>query len=146
MPKIHRHALVMHSAKEMYDLVNDVEHYPEFVPDCIAVKLLSRSDNELKASLQIGKAGIGKWFTTHNTMQENHSVKIDLIDGPFKKLVGLWQFQELDEAACKVVLDLEFEFSSKLIEMAFGSVFNHMANQMVKAFTDRAAKVYRTRL
>lgn len=142
MPKIHRHALVMHSAEQMYNLVNDVKAYPEFVPDCLGVKLLEQSENELKASLQIGKAGIGKWFTTHNTMVKNHSVKIELVDGPFKKLTGLWQFQSLDVDACKVVLDLEFEFSTKLIEAAFGSVFNHMANQMVKAFTTRASQVY----
>ncbi len=142
MPKVHRHALVMHSAKQMYDLVNDVTSYPEFVPDCLAVNVLSQSETELKASVQIGKASIGKWFTTHNKMQDGKTVEINLIDGPFKKLVGLWQFIALDDDACKVVLDLEFEFSSKLIEVAFGSVFNHMANNMVKAFTQRANEVY----
>ena len=143
MPKVHRHALVMFSAKQMYDLVNDVNSYPQFVPDCLAVKVLSQSDSELKASVQIGKASIGKWFTTHNKMCDGQTVEINLVDGPFKKLTGLWQFIAIDEDACKVVLDLEFEFSSKLIEVAFGSIFNHMANNMVKAFTKRAGEVYR---
>lgn len=142
MPKIHRQSLVMYSAEQMYQLVNDIKAYPEFVPDCLDAKVLSQHQNEIKASLQIGKAGIGKWFTTHNIMQDDHSVKINLVDGPFKQLTGLWKFTELDEESCQVSLDLEFEFSSKLIEMAFGSVFNHMANQMVRAFTKRAAYVY----
>ncbi|MCU4676728.1 type II toxin-antitoxin system RatA family toxin [Catenovulum sp. 2E275] len=142
MPKVHRHALVMYSAKQMYDLVNDVAAYPQFVPDCMAVDVISKTSTELKASVQIGKASIGKWFTTHNKMQDGQSVEINLIDGPFKKLVGLWQFIPLDDEACKVVLDLDFEFSSKIIEVAFGSIFNHMANNMVKAFTQRAKEVY----
>ncbi|WAJ69629.1 type II toxin-antitoxin system RatA family toxin [Catenovulum adriaticum] len=143
MPKVHRHALVMFSAKQMYDLVNDVSSYPKFVPDCLDVKVMSQSETELKASVQIGKANIGKWFTTHNKMQVGRQVEINLVDGPFKRLTGLWQFIPLDEEACKVVLDLEFEFSSKLVEIAFGSIFNHMANNMVKAFTQRANVVYR---
>ncbi|WP_017444610.1 type II toxin-antitoxin system RatA family toxin [Gayadomonas joobiniege] len=142
MPKIHRQSLVMHSAKQMYDLVNDIKSYPDFVPDCMDARVLSESEQNIKASLQIGKAGIGKWFTTHNFMQPNSAVKIELVDGPFKQLTGVWKFIELDEESCQVSLDLEFEFSSKLIEMAFGSVFNHMANQMVRAFTKRAAQVY----
>lgn len=143
MPKVHRQALVMFSAKQMYDLVNDVSSYPKFVPDCLDVKVMSQTDTELKASVQIGKASIGKWFTTHNKMQADREVEINLVDGPFKRLTGLWQFIPLDEEACKVVLDLEFEFSSKLVEIAFGSIFNHMANNMVKAFTQRANVIYR---
>lgn len=142
MPAIHRHALVMHSAKNMYDLVNDVSAYSKFLPDCQDVKVIEKTDIEQKASLLVGKGGITKWFTTHNKMCDGKSIEINLVDGPFKKLTGTWQFQEIDEDACKVILDLEFEFSSKLIAMAFGSVFSHMANNMVKAFVDRASKVY----
>ena len=67
---------------------------------------------------------------------------MDLQDGPFKKLSGGWTFSELAEDACKIELDLEFEFSSSLAQAAFGKVFSSLANGMVIAFTDRAKEVY----
>lgn len=142
MPKIHKHALVMHSADKMYALVNDVASYAEFLPDCHGVKIISSSGNELNASLLVGKGGVTKWFTTHNTMHFPDAIDISLVDGPFKKLTGRWQFNAIDDELSKVVLDLEFEFSNKIIALAFGSVFSHMANNMVRAFTQRADEVY----
>ncbi|CCQ11627.1 Putative oligoketide cyclase/dehydratase or lipid transport protein YfjG [Pseudoalteromonas luteoviolacea B = ATCC 29581] len=142
MPQIEKSALVMYSTKEMFDLVNDVQAYPEFLPNCSGAKVLSADGLVVRASLEISKAGISKWFTTQNQLIANKQVSMQLVDGPFKFLRGDWQFIELDEHACKVSLQLEFEFANKLVELAFGKVFNEVASNMVAAFTQRAKLVY----
>lgn len=132
MPQIEKSALVMYSTKEMFDLVNDVEAYPQFLPNCSDSKIVSQHNNNMTASLEISKAGIKKWFTTENTFMDEQTVQLRLVDGPFKTLKGRWHFQALDKKACKVELKLEFEFSSKLIELAFGKIFNDVAKNMVR--------------
>ncbi|MBH0056410.1 type II toxin-antitoxin system RatA family toxin [Pseudoalteromonas sp. SWXJZ94C] len=146
MPQIEKSALVMYSTKEMFDLVNDVEAYSQFLPNCSNSKIVSQHDNNMTASLEISKAGIKKWFTTENTFINEDTVLLRLVDGPFKMLKGRWHFQELDAKACKVQLELEFEFSSKLVELAFGKIFNDVAKNMVSAFTKRAKQVYGDRV
>ena len=142
MPQISRSALVMFSAKQMYDLVNDIAAYPEFLPNCSDAKVNRVENQTMSASVEIAKAGIKKWFTTENHLEEGQAITMNLIDGPFKKLTGGWRFTILDESACKVTLELEFEFANKLVEMAFGKVFSEVANNMVSAFTQRAKQVY----
>ncbi|MAG76765.1 MAG: type II toxin-antitoxin system RatA family toxin [Thalassotalea sp.] len=142
MPSIHRSALVMHSVKDMYDLINDVLAYPQFLPDCNDSKIISQSEDSMTAALKVSKGGVSKWFTTENTLEANKHVTLNLVDGPFKQLSGRWDLTELSDEACKITLNLEYEFSSKLLEMAFGKIFNNIANNMVQAFTERAKKVY----
>lgn len=132
----------MHSTEQMYKLINDVLSYPEFLPDCGDSKILSQDKNSMKASLMVSKAGINKWFTTENKLVENKQVILNLVDGPFSKLIGDWQLTALSEEACKVSLNLDYEFSNKMFDLAFGRVFNHIANNMVQAFTQRAKEVY----
>jgi ribosome-associated toxin RatA of RatAB toxin-antitoxin module len=142
MAKISRSALVMYSCEQMYDLVNDVEAYPEFIPNCADAKCLSKTDDMMEGALQISKAGISKWFSTVNKLTKNQQIELSLKDGPFSTLNGVWTFIELDEKACKVELNIDFEFSSKMIELAFGGIFNHVVTNMVTAFTQRAKQVY----
>jgi len=142
MAQVNRSALVMFSAAQMYDLVNDVAAYPEFLPGCVGSCVIELKDNVMTASVDVSKAGVKKTFTTTNTLMHNQRIDMMLLDGPFKKLQGGWQFVALDEQACKIVLALDFEFSNKLVEMAFGKVFKEMVNNMVKAFTERAKTVY----
>lgn len=143
MAQISRSALVMFSAQEMYELVNDVHAYPEFLPGCEETKVLSHEPSAMMASVAVAKAGIKKTFTTENTLVHGQQIIMKLVDGPFKHLQGGWTFTELDDKACKVALELEFEFSSKLVEMAFGRVFHELCNSMIKAFSERAKEVYR---
>lgn len=142
MPAISRSALVMYSAPQMYELINQVSCYPEFLPNCKGSKVLGFSTDKMTASLLVSKGGIEKWFTTENTLIPNQKIIMDLKDGPFKKLSGFWQLTPLSDEACKVSLELEYEFSSKLIEMAFGKVFQTLTSNMVSAFTNRAKEVY----
>ncbi|MDR9829433.1 SRPBCC family protein [Vibrio sp. FNV 38] len=142
MKQVSRSALVSFSAEQMYDLVNDVPNYPEFLPGCSGSSVLESSHDAMVASVDVAKAGISKTFTTNNTLLPGRAIKMNLVDGPFKSLQGGWYFTPLDERACKVELKLEFEFSSKMIELAFGKVFHELTNNMVNAFTKRAKQVY----
>ncbi|QIR11073.1 type II toxin-antitoxin system RatA family toxin [Avibacterium paragallinarum] len=142
MPSVNQRALVPYSAKQMYDLVNNYERYPEFVPGCVESRTLNRSERELTAELVISKAGIRQRFTTQNTMVENQQIQMQLVEGPFKFLQGQWQFTEIDEQSCQIVLKLDFEFSNPLIAMAFGQIFTHLTSKMIDAFKQRAKEVY----
>ena len=143
MPHISRSALVAFSAESMFDLVNDVASYPSFLPGCAETKILKADAAEMKASILIAKAGVKQWFTTHNELKRGEFINMQLVEGPFSHLKGGWTFKQLAEDACKIELSLDFEFSSKLAEMAFGKVFNSIATNMVNAFTDRAKEIYR---
>ncbi|OBT20915.1 ubiquinone-binding protein [Vibrio tasmaniensis] len=142
MPKVTRSALVSFSADQMFSLVNDVARYHEFLPGCSGSRVIESSDSTMVASVDVSKAGISKTFTTSNRLADGAEILMELVDGPFKKLQGGWYFTPLDDQACKVELELEFEFSSRMIEMAFGKVFNELTSNMVSAFTQRAKQVY----
>lgn len=139
---INKSALVTYSARQMFDLVDDIESYAEFLPWCRSSAVLSRGDTEVTASLEISHSGFNKSFTTRNLTQATTQITMQLVEGPFKKLEGVWRFQQLGEEGCKVSLELDFEFKSKLVGLTFGPVFGQMAGSMVDAFTQRAAKVY----
>ena len=142
MGNVTRSALVAYSAESMFDLINDVEQYPNFIPGCADTKVLEQDNHNMRASLLISKAGVRQWFTTQNTLKRGESINMNLVDGPFSKLSGGWEIKALSESACKIELNLDFAFSSKLAEMAFGRVFNSIAANMVVAFTERAKQVY----
>ncbi|PAR84411.1 SRPBCC family protein [Vibrio cholerae] len=142
MKQVSRSALVSFSAEQMFHLVNDVARYPEFLPGCSGSRVLEQSEAHMVASVDVSKAVISKTFTTSNQLTPGVSIAMSLVDGPFKTLRGGWFFTPLDEAACKVELRLEFEFSSKMIELAFGKIFNELTSNMVNAFTRRAKQVY----
>ena len=142
MPNISKSALVTHSAAEMFALVDDVPLYKEFLPWCGGSEELSRNEDEVKASVTISHSGLNKTFTTLNRLQKNKMIEIKLVDGPFKHLHGFWRFDPLAEDACKISLELEYEFSNMLLGLAIGPVFSQIANSMVDSFCERAEVVY----
>jgi ribosome-associated toxin RatA of RatAB toxin-antitoxin module len=142
MANVSRSALVGYSAESMFDLINDVKQYPEFIPGCAETKVLEQDDGNMLASLLISKAGVKQWFTTNNTLKRGEFIQMNLVDGPFSRLTGGWTIKALSETGCKIELNLDFAFSSKIVEMAFGRVFNSIAANMVVAFTERAKQVY----
>lgn len=142
MTAISRSALVPYSAEEMFDLVADVGAYQDFLPWCGGSEVLERGDDELHGRIIIAKAGFERSFTTLNRFQRGKMMEMRLVEGPFRHLEGFWRFQPLREDACKVSLDLEFEFSNALVGMAFGKIFVQIANTLVDAFVTRAEDVY----
>ncbi|MCX7125795.1 MAG: type II toxin-antitoxin system RatA family toxin [Gammaproteobacteria bacterium] len=142
MPVIHRSAIVPFTAENMYDLVNDIAHYQEFVPYCTSSIVHEKSDEEIRATLILSAKGMKKSFTTLNRLQKNRMMEIHLIDGPFKQLEGFWRFEDRDDNHSEVILDLEFELSNKIMAMMFGPVFQQVAGSLVDAFVTRAKIIY----
>lgn len=142
MAQINRSALVPYSAAQMYQLVDGISLYPQFLPWCRTAVEHQRDADQVKASLEIAKGAVNKKFTTLNRLQHNKTIEMRLIDGPFQHLHGFWRFDELKAGACKVSLDLNFEFSNKIMSLMVGPVFNQVANTLVDSFVERARKVY----
>lgn len=143
MSHIKRSALVHYSPAEMYALVNDVASYASFLPWCKSSEVLSESDVEMIARVEIARRPLNKTFTTKNTLHKNRKIEISLVDGPFKSLYGSWSFLSLKQPqTCKIELDLVFEFDSGLVSIAARPVFTQIANSLVDAFAKRAVEVY----
>jgi ribosome-associated toxin RatA of RatAB toxin-antitoxin module len=126
----------------MFELVDAVERYPEFLPWCAASELIDRNDAELRAALHVNFRGIKQKFSTRNARSAPHAMGIQLVEGPFKALEGSWKFIPLSDAGCKVEFRLSWEFSSRLLASLAGPVFNHIALIMVDAFVKRAESLY----
>lgn len=139
---INKSALVSYSAEQMFALVDDIAAYAEFLPWCSESTVLSRTESEVTASLGVSHSGLNKSFTTRNVNQPYEQITMQLVEGPFSRLEGVWRFQQLGVDGCKVILDLDFEFKSKLVGMTFGPIFGQMAGTMVDAFTQRAVQIY----
>lgn len=142
MAKIYYEKNEPYSAEQMFDLVNKIDDYPLFVPDCTQSGILTQKDSELTAFIEIAKFGFQKKFSTHNQLQSPNEIKMNLIKGPFKQLQGIWQFKALTESSCHISFELDFEFDSRLLEMAFSAIFKDIMNNMVNAFSQRAKVIY----
>lgn len=134
MPSIRRSALVEHSAARMFALVNDVAAYPRRFDWCEAARVLEEGEARKVARLDLRMGGLRTWFLTENTLVPPHHIDMRLLDGPFRKLGGRWEFHSLDESACKVTLTLDFEPSVKLLGAAMAVGFQSLADRMVDDF------------
>lgn len=142
MTVIQKSALVKFSAQQMFELVNDIESYPQFLPWCSGSRIITKGEDYVEAELMINKGGFKKSFSTRNRIDQGGKITVSLLDGPFSRLEGMWNFMPLREDASKISLDLEFEMSGKLASLAFGAVFNQICNTMVSSFTNRAKEIY----
>ncbi len=143
MSHIKRSALVHYSPAEMYQLVNNVADYASFLPWCRSSEVKSETETEMVASVEIAKGVLNKTFTTHNQLQQGKRIDLQLVDGPFKKLSGYWQFDALKtENACKVNLELEFEFDNAMMSIAAKPIFTQIASSLVDSFCKRAVVIY----
>lgn len=139
---VQKSALVKYSAQQMFDIVDDIEAYPQFLPWCSGSSVLKRGDNIVEGRIDIAKAGFHKSFATRNRLEAGSRIYMNLLEGPFKSLEGVWTFLPLREDASKISLDLEFEIASAFASLAFGPVFNQICNTMVSSFTQRAKQIY----
>lgn len=141
--KVSRTALVHFSAEEMFALVEDVEHYPEFLPWCSGTEVTLRDEAKTCATLHVNYRGIRQSFSTENRRQFPERMTMRLVEGPFWTLDGEWRFTPLGDGACKIDFQLQYEFSSRLLEKLAGPVFGHIAGTMVDAFLKRAEHLHR---
>jgi len=142
MAMVEKSLLIERSSQQMFDLVDDVENYPKFLPWCSQARVEFRDEKKTVATLHIKYHSVKSHFTTENAKEYPSKMGIKLVDGPFRRLEGSWHFKALAENACKIEFQLSYEFSSKIFEKIIGSIFSHIANTFVEAFVKRADDVY----
>jgi ribosome-associated toxin RatA of RatAB toxin-antitoxin module len=142
MPQISRSALIGYSAQQMFDLVNDIEQYPQFMQGCRAARVVSSSPTEMVGELSLAKAGITQTFTTRNVLDAPKSIDMQLQEGNFSHFSAVWYFDSLTESACKVRFEMSFAFSNSLLDMTVGKLVSGAANSLVDTLVDRAKLVY----
>ena len=144
MKTVHKSVLIWYSAEEMFDLVTDVDRYPEFLPWCDRASV-EPDETGMRAEIGIAFAGLHQTFKTHNEHVPGREVSMKLIEGPFSRLDGQWKFTPLgaeEQRACKVELELHYGFDNATLSRLVGPVFDKIASSMVEAFVKRAEQVY----
>lgn len=138
MPTVSTSVCVDQTPEQMYDLVNDVSSYPQYLPLCAGVKVLFQSPTALRATLTLAKGKINFSFTTANTMVQGKSIQMNLVNGPFKRFRGAWQFEPSARGGCEASFRCDFEFSNSLLALAFGGFFKEVMESLVEAFCRQA--------
>ena len=142
MASIKRSALVQYSADQMFDLVNDIEKYPDFMLGCVEAVVIDRDDESIVGKLKLSRAGITQEFTTKNLLKRPNSIEMQLVEGKFKTFSAQWSFDVLSDDACKVALSMDFEFDSFFIDIAAEKLLMSSANSLVDAIVIRAKETY----
>jgi ribosome-associated toxin RatA of RatAB toxin-antitoxin module len=142
MSSFHKQVTVPYTAEQMYDLINDINAYSTFIPLCTSSEVHEELDHKLKATIKIAKGKIGFGFTTVNTMEKGRSIAMNLENGPFKTLKGIWQFTPLGKDECIISLHFDFDFSNKLLGVALGGLFKQLCDSMVESFRKQAVIRY----
>ena len=142
MPHVQRFVYVHYSAEQMFDLVEDVESYPQFLPWCAGSRIVADHEGGVDASIEIAYKGIRSRFTTRNQHRYPEQIRLELLDGPFRSLTCHWDFLALRAGACKVQLSLDYEFAGGLLGRAIAPVFDAIASSMVDSFALRAEHLY----
>jgi|SRR5688572_7811590 ribosome-associated toxin RatA of RatAB toxin-antitoxin module len=142
MKKIARSAIVAHSAEQLYDLVQDIEAYPRFLPWCREARVLERGPGGTRASLTVGLRALRQSFTTHNVGQPGRAIDMRLVEGPFRSFTAAWRFRPLSQQACNIEFSLQYEFSSRALGKLLEPLFDNIADTMVDAFMRRADEVH----
>jgi ribosome-associated toxin RatA of RatAB toxin-antitoxin module len=142
MPSVSKSVLVPYAAPRMFELVERVEDYPQFLPWCGGAQVHERADDRMIATIRIDFRGLRQSFTTENLHEPDRSIRMRLRDGPFSRLDGLWLFQPLRDDACKIEFSLEYAFAGALLSRALSPVFDQIAASFVDAFVRRAESVY----
>jgi len=140
MVTIKKHALVFHSREKMFNLVDQVEDYPNFLPWCDKTKVIERTEKITKATILINYHNVKQSFTTENVKIFPTKMNINLIDGPFKLLKGEWNFTQIEKDTCKIEFELHYEFSNYLLDKLISPVFNMIANTFIDNFVAKANK------
>ncbi len=142
MKRTARSAIVEHAAREMFDLVEDIESYPKFLPWCLGATVQERGPAGTRATLTVGLRGLKQAFTTQNANRPGESIDLRLVEGPFRRFAAAWRFTPLSAQACRTEFSLEYEFSSRALGRLLAPLFDQIADTMVDAFTRRAEEVY----
>jgi ribosome-associated toxin RatA of RatAB toxin-antitoxin module len=145
MKTVHKSVLIWYSAAEMFALVTDVTNYPQFLPWCDKASVVEEDAHGMTAIVGLSVAGLSQSFTTRNTHVKDRKVSLKLVDGPFSKLDGHWDFTPVgknNERACKIDFSLRYDFDNAALAALVGPVFDKIAGSLVDAFVKRADQMY----
>lgn len=142
MITIHRHALLPYRDQQLFELVNDVESYPEYMDGCVGARVLRREGDEVDARLDLSRGGISQSFSTRNRLFAPEAITLELLDGPFEHFQGRWEFRALSPSACKVNLLIEFRARNPLLGAAASRLFDRVTNNLVDALGRRARQIF----
>jgi len=142
MPNVHKTTTLPHSAEHMFELVNDVESYPDFLPWCKAVHVKSRDEKKVKATVDIAKSSYKQSFASLLRLSKGQAVEMHLLEGPFDKFKVCWQFEPLSETQSKVTFDLDYKFSNRIVGMVAGSAIADIAETLLGFVCQRADDIY----
>jgi len=142
MPTHAERRILPHSPEHLFDMVADVEKYPEFLPWCIATRVRKREGDALTADMVIGFKVFRENFTSQVTCDRPRRIDVLYFDGPFKYLNNHWIFEPHGDGHCEIDFFVDFEFRSRLLQKAIGAVFNEAVRRMISAFEERATVLY----
>jgi coenzyme Q-binding protein COQ10 len=141
MPQHAEKRFLPYTAEQLFDLVADIERYPEFLPWCVGARILRRDGNVLKADVIVGFKMLRETFTSKVTLNRVENIEVEYQKGPFKHLENNWKFVSV-EGGCEIEFFINFEFRSRLLRNIMGPLFGEAVRRMVSAFEARAKAVY----
>ncbi|MBT5647144.1 MAG: type II toxin-antitoxin system RatA family toxin [Rhodospirillaceae bacterium] len=141
MPTHHETRFLPQTAEQLFDLVSDVDDYPNFLPWCVALRVTSRDDNEIRADMVVGFKMLREKFTSRVTLTPKERIDVEYLDGPFRYLENRWLFIDKD-GGCEIDFFIDFEFRSRLLRKIMEPLFHEAVRRMVRAFEKRATERY----
>jgi ribosome-associated toxin RatA of RatAB toxin-antitoxin module len=141
MKKIYKEEEINVTMPTIFNLINNIEEYPKFLPWCKKTEVTKESENSQIGKIFISKSFINWSFSTKNIIVRNKSISLSLIDGPFDNLDGSWNFKKIDDNNTHVSLEINYKFKNSLIELSIEPIFTTIMNSILKSFVDQAFKI-----
>ena len=142
MPTHAEQRILPYTAEQLFDLVADVERYPEFLPWCVGARIRERRDDVIVADLLIGFRMVRERFTSRVILNRPHRIDVTYAEGPFRYLQNRWLFEPTEDGGCRIDFFVDFEFRSRVLQTLIGALFNEAVRRMVAAFESRARQLY----
>ena len=142
MPTHAERRVLPYTPEQLFDIVADIERYPDFLPWGVATRIRSRDGNVITADVVIGFKMFRENFTPRDVLDRPRRIDVSYRDGPFKYLNNHWVFEPVGDASCELDFYIDFEFKTRLLQMAVGALFNEAVKVMVSAFEKRAKEIY----
>ncbi len=142
MPSISETRQLPYSPEQLFNIVADVEKYPDFLPWVVATRVTENSETRMKADMLVGFKAIREKFTSEVDKDAPNSIRVHYIDGPLKDLDNLWTFKTDEQGGCELFFSVEFSFKSKMFEALAGQYIDRAFRKMVAAFEERAELLY----
>jgi len=140
--QVSKSALLPYKAEQLFELINDIEAYPNFLDGCVSAEILKQDQDLMEARLDLSKKGVSQSFVTRNLLSAPTSIKMELLEGPFNRLEGEWTITPLGEEGCKLLLEMDFESKKGFLMQMIAKFFGEISNRLVDAISEEAARRY----